>query len=642
MISFIGFLLVIVVPIVLGSLLSEPFHMYSAWAGRCAVGTVVGLTLFAVAAFILCCWTGVISWTGIIGADLCLLLATAGCRYLRTSAVREQWPLPLPESRATQVACITIILGLSTILLMSFREVLHTSPDGYLVGFRNNFGDLGLHIHYMASFLHANNLPPMNPIFAGVPLRYSVLIDFYSSVVWFGTGNLERGLELPGLLLSLSLMVLFVEWIWHLTGRLTASVLSVVLFFFSGSPGFVYWLLSIPQKGVAWETPSSLGWSMLPEQGIHWPNLIDALLIPQRGLQLAFPLVLLVASICMDAARTRDRGKFLFAALLAMGLPIIHAHSLPVLAVVGIVFIRRFPCSEWLWAIVPVVILWLPQALYLTGLIGPHVEGAQGFIRLIGGWMNSGWEFPLFWIKNTGWFFPAFLFFFWRPPSGGENVRILGCAGLILFVLGNTICLAPWEWDNVKLFIYWYLFSVPLVAAGLVSWFEQNVTWKIAAGSVIFLSLILSGFLDVCHALLPGGEDWPIYVQNEGRDDIAFASWIQKYTSPNAIFLAAPTANQPVQLAGRTVFLGYAGHIWSHGLPLQARATDLDHMLKGDGLAKELLKKHRVSYVVAGAAENESQFGFNHSFYDANYGRFAEQGGTVIYRVATFPEALSP
>ena len=56
--------------------------------------------------------------------------------------------------------------------------------------------------------------------------------------------------------------------------------------------------------------------------------------------------------------------------------------------------------------------------------------------------------------------------------------------------------LAPWQWDNIKVLIYWFVGSLPFVAVGLVWLFKQDKILKIVA-VCCFIILILSGALDV-------------------------------------------------------------------------------------------------------------------------------------------------
>ena len=47
------------------------------------------------------------------------------------------------------------------------------------------------------------------------------------------------------------------------------------------------------------------------------------------------------------------------------------------------------------------------------------------------------------------------------------------------------------------------------------------------------------------------------------------------------MILHAPTYNDPVYLTGRRTFLGYPGHVWSHGIDYGPREAELKRIYMG-------------------------------------------------------------
>ena len=64
----------------------------------------------------------------------------------------------------------------------------------------------------------------------------------------------------------------------------------------------------------------------------------------------------------------------------------------------------------------------------------------------------------------------------------------------------NVVRLAPWEWDNIKVLIYWFVGSLPVAALALAWLWEKNAGLKIAAAAC-FIILTLSGALDVWRTI---------------------------------------------------------------------------------------------------------------------------------------------
>ena len=66
------------------------------------------------------------------------------------------------------------------------------------------------------------------------------------------------------------------------------------------------------------------------------------------------------------------------------------------------------------------------------------------------------------------------------------------------------------------------------------------------------------------------------------------------------MILHAPVYNDPVYLTGRRTFLGYPGHIWSHGLNYERREAELKRIYAGSQDAAQLIEQNGIEYVVVG------------------------------------------
>ncbi|PYS97722.1 MAG: hypothetical protein DMF65_10990, partial [Acidobacteria bacterium] len=93
--------------------------------------------------------------------------------------------------------------------------------------------------------------------------------------------------------------------------------------------------------------------------------------------------------------------------------------------------------------------------------------------------------------------------------------------------------------------------------------------------------------------------------QTFDRDEIAFAEAIKSTTGVRSLILHAPTYNDPVYLTGRRTFLGYPGHVWSHGIDDTEREADLKNIYSGSPEALSLIAKDGIEYIVVGPLERE-------------------------------------
>src|SRR5205807_1323275 len=83
-------------------------------------------------------------------------------------------------------------------------------------------------------------------------------------------------------------------------------------------------------------------------------------------------------------------------------------------------------------------------------------------------------EFFLFWLFNFGPFLPLIIALVWivaqqesdRPRSGKFELSIDAAylaAAVLIFLLSLCVKTAPWEWDNIKLLIWSYFITLPIL-----------------------------------------------------------------------------------------------------------------------------------------------------------------------------------
>ena len=205
----------------------------------------------------------------------------------------------------------------------------------------------------------------------------------------------------------------------------------------------------------------------------------------------------------------------------------------------------------------------LPALIFL-----PWLLGKTGMVSLM-----SGWSVPLaaanpvldqlatsagFWVKDA-WPFLLMVVIFWCASA-----RHLECGALLLlFVLGNVLKLAAWEWDQIKVFIAIY-------AVFLFVWSreKQQVVYRL---HYVCLILAVPGILEAWR-IFNAGESYTVF----SPEALAQAEGVRKAVPVHEIVASAPDHNSPVVLSGRPMFMGYTGTLWSHGLPYQKR----EEMLK--------------------------------------------------------------
>jgi hypothetical protein len=283
---------------------------------------------------------------------------------------------------------------------------------------------------------------------------------------------------------------------------------------------------------------------------------------------------------------------------------------------------------EWLAFFVVASVIALPQMWWAAR--GSSVQ-ATSFIGWHFGWDHGDESVWRFWLKNTGLFIPLLLVALvwrWKEPLVWKRLLFYYLPFTLCFIIPNLILLAPWVWDNIKVLFYWYVASVPLVALLMVRLWRSGPLLR-GAAVVCLLVLTLAGALDVWSVV--GSEKSKI--QEFDREGITFAAMLEQQTRPRSLVLHAPTFNHPVFLTGRQSFMGYPGHIWTHGLKFQEREAMIRRIYAGAPDAQQLLANAGIEYVVVGPLERQYMSGISMTVNDLFFARFPVAFETAGYRL---------
>jgi hypothetical protein len=336
-------------------------------------------------------------------------------------------------------------------------------------------------------------------------------------------------------------------------------------------------------------------------------------------------------------------------------MPLVHAHSFVVMMLMGACMAlaqgaavllskseagdveTQAEASAWarVWAVwrpwvlfaVAASVLALPQMLYATR---ESAVNAGQFFGWEFGWAHGQYNVVWFWIKNTAVFIPLLVAaLVWRGAGVSRRLMFFYLPFALCFVVPNVYRLSPWVWDNIKVLLYWWIASAPLVALVLVRLWRRGGAWRAAAVALLFMQTAAGG-LDVWRAASGAVER-----RSFDKDGVAFAEVIKLETNPRSLILHAPTYNDPVYLTGRRTFLGYPGHVWSHGIDYVPREAELKSIYTGTADAPALIERAGIEYVVVGPLEREEMrqrnLMVNESFF-ARYRKVGEAGGYRLYK----------
>ncbi|HEY8109144.1 MAG TPA: hypothetical protein VIF43_04005 [Patescibacteria group bacterium] len=541
-------------------------------------------------------------------------------------------------------------LALAALLSTIMWRALFEDGGSIYAGFGNVWGDWNQHLAQTTSFIHGDNFPPEQTALAGQKITYPLLTNFVSAMLAVGGIGLTAAMKVPGVLLivcGLGLLMAFLR----LTVGPKAMVAGAVLFYLFGGLGFVNLIVDFVDAHQSLGTflakiPNSYTstGSGEPFSNINFINPIFAYLVPQRAFLFGLPLTLAILSLLYAGLKGRDpRKPFLAAGLLGALLPLVHTHSLVFLGLLtpGLVVFtwsrlagrrkrRLAQLGPWLYFIVPILLLALPQVLWVSSGVRSYL-----FFRYQLGWTAHGEFLPWFWLKNAGLFLPLLLVSFWWLRKRNPLLLQFTGAGAIVWLVANLYVFQPWDWDNTKLLVYWLLMSIPAVAALLVWLFERG-GWARAGVAVLFPFLILAGIGDVAKTVPPNHYRALMFDPVGGR----IAETVRERSAPDSVWLTSQVINNPVgALAGRSLVLGYTGWLWSYGLDYKGRELDVTRIYEGDPETPALLKQYGTDYVMIGPSERADEgYEVDEAYFAERYPRWerfdSPTGPIDVYRVS--------
>ena len=639
----------IVISVLTGFLLTYFLSARYSIFERVAYGTVVGLGLYTWVVYLFSLLWG-LQYRSIYITAIMLIVFCATVLTINWASFKEKIISEIIEikndfllNKVSYFTHIAVFSFFTTIFWRLFYRTIIWKKDGMYVGLTNNYGDLPLHLAYITSFVWGNNIPPQDPSFAGEKLVYPFLSDFLSSIFLKLGLDFREMLFIPSLLLTISFYGIFYYFAFRLTKKRFAAIISPFIFFFAGGFGFYYFFQDLAKSSTSlWSFIMHLprDYTKIEPLNYHWITPLTCLNVPQRAFLFGFPITILIFSLLYTGIEHKKWREFLFAGILAGVLPFFHSHSflamLMVTAPLGLIF---WDWRKWLLFFVPAFILSLPQALYLSG----HVGGGS-FFKLNFGWKTGKENFLWFWFKNTGLFWPlviagfATIFAFRKGTEHRAPTRLglYSLPFLILFLLPNLMLFAPWDWDNIKILIYWCLGTTPVAALALTCLYE-NKRFRILSRIgffIIMFFLTVAGAIDVFkYAIAPVGGS-----KEFSSEEIELARRISIETPSDAIFLNAPVHNHLVFLSGRKSLMGFPGHVWSHGYSgSYGREQDIKKMLRGENGAVSLINKYKPDFATIGP--NEKRIGankkfINENFFDRNYACIITTKNYKIYDLA--------
>ena len=318
------------------------------------------------------------------------------------------------EPDKTDIAMFLVAVPIFVLMVFLLNShVLAPGENGGLYSGQSTFGDLCLHTGIITSIATQGHFPPDYSIYPGFRLCYPFLVNSLSASMYlFGT-SLRWSILIPSYILSFMLFCGFFIFAYEILSKRCAAMFSAFLFFFNGGIGFIYFMDGLRKD------PSNFNrifteWYHTPtnynEHYVRWSNVICDMIIPQRTTLIGWTYIFLSLWLLYKAIIQKDKKYFVLAGIVSGLMPMIHTHSYFAIGIIAFFWIivylfdKKIGTKEyiknWLYFVIPAVLLSMPQLLYWT-----FSQVSQGnFLQFQqGGWQaNENDEFLWFWIKNVG------------------------------------------------------------------------------------------------------------------------------------------------------------------------------------------------------------------------------------------------
>jgi hypothetical protein len=446
-----------------------------------------------------------------------------------------------------------------------------------------------LHVTYINTFANGTAMWPESPIYVYSQLRYPAGIDLFNGLLTNLGFDLRHQLVATGLLASLATFYALYRW---------GGTFTVAGFLFNG--GIAGFQFLDTHQFLDYQGTSHVSWKSIPL----------TMFVTQRGLLYAIPagLVLLWqwrSKYGDDAAEHKQLLPLWSEYILYATMPLFHAHTFIALSIVLLVLFLTRPASRVpLLKLVAAAVL---PALFFVWLTTDHMRAGSILEPHFGWTQNVGdfkMEFFLFWLFNFGLFLPLAVVLVGmvaqeeagRPRSGKFELSMdaaLLAAAVLIFLLAICLKTAPWEWDNIKLLIWAYFITLPIL------WQRLLLRWPVPARAGTCLILFFSGFVSLFGGLAVNKTGYEF----ANRSEVDYVAAAVRRLPVEARFAGFPTYNHPLLLNGRKMVCGYGGHLWTQGIDSSDVESKLRNLMLGQGDWQKAARELGVQYLFWGNLE---------------------------------------
>jgi hypothetical protein len=494
---------------------------------------------------------------------------------------------PILKYRSIWLCLVGLVFGIFA--WRSFCWLLFFANENINIQSPFNLGDLGLHITYIKTFANGIAIWPESPIYVNSQLRYPAGIDLFNGLLTNLGFDLRHQLIATGLLASLATFYALYRW---------GGTFTIAGFLFNG--GIAGYQFLDTHKFLDYQGTSHVAWKSIPL----------TMFVTQRGLLYAIPAGLLLlwqwrSKYGPEGEKQEPLVPVWAEYILYATMPLFHAHTFIALSIVLFVLFLTRPTSRFpVFKLVAAAVL---PAFFFVWLTTDHMR-AGSILEWHFGWtQNVGdfkMEFLLFWLFNFGPFLPLAIALVvivlqeeGDPRRSGRFELSIDAAyltaAILIFALIMCVKTAPWEWDNIKLLIWAYFITLPIL------WNRLLLRWPVPGRVGTCVIIFFSGFVSLIGGLAVNRSGYEF----ANRSEVDFVADAVRRLPIEARFAGFPTYNHPLLLNGRKMVCGYGGHLWTQGINSTEVENKLRNLMLGQGDWKTAAHDLHVRYLFWGNLE---------------------------------------
>jgi len=523
-------------------------------------------------------------------------------------------------SKGHKLPLLILMLTWGLFFLILFFNMVQIKSDGLYFGHVNLWGDWAIHLGFanVFAFKSPQYWFAYHPYFAEGHFTYPFVADMISGLLMRVGIDVKAAFVWPSVMAVWGFIVGFYYLVYLTIKSKLVAFVAVNFYIFSSGFGFTRFLADFAThptiSAILYPTQE---YSRYMQYDWFTGNVAVGLLVPQRAFLLGATVAIWSLIGLLAVLQNKFKGKtkkILLASGVAAGLlPIIHPHSL-----IALVIITGFIClvnykkwQIWLWYAVPAGVLSI--ILYLIFIAGKIPN--QSFFSLLLGWTASGGiiGWAKMWLILWGVALPlALIGLVFVIKQKDKTITAFYLSFFAIFALANIFLFQPIRFDNTKLFWWAYVGFSALVAFVVVRvWRAKNYVYKSFA-IILAILMCFTGGLEIIRLARTDKNSF----KESSIQDVKLAKQIRQQTGQLDIFVTSPTQhNSPIFVwAARPILMGISGWVYSYGFNASQVEQDIQNIYTGTDTTPQLLKKHKVSYVVIGPSEindmqaNESYF----------------------------------